>query len=415
MNFRPNVLLVVFDSLSASRLDVLKESLPTVNALQKSSVVFTNAYVSSPESSPARATLFTGLDLAAHRLWSDGVLLPEREKTLSQRFANNGYDTWLIGRRQLAGVSNWTTEHARLREYHRVHWAHGPLHRSRQNAYLEWLQNSATDTYKKIFPVQANPDDTRIPVWQKKAIADLPDDFSFNAWIGQQFNLCLKERRDDHPFMAVAGFVVGESMGAPDPDKLCVEALNERALLQADTALAAMLEKLPDNTIVIVTAGRGNMPQGKWPQCMHNEAIKVPLMISAPQWPANTVDEIVSTMDIAPTLFNATQMSTPKRIQGRCLFTTAPRAWSLSRLRSPHLPHQSALCTQEWKLVINHEVTMTEGTPSYQLYNLMLDNTESDNLAGVAAHQDNLEAMIDLMIDTRVALEDRTEPRIAKF
>lgn len=46
----------------------------------------------------------------------------------------------LVGYRQLAGVANWTTEHARNGEFHHFDWAHGPLHSFRQSAYLAWLQ-----------------------------------------------------------------------------------------------------------------------------------------------------------------------------------------------------------------------------------------------------------------------------------
>lgn len=415
MNTRPNVLIAVFDSLGEDRLNALIDSLPTLRALQSKSVVFANTYVSSPESSPARASLFTGLDIASHRVWSDGVALPKREKTLSECFASSGYHTWLFGRRQLAGISNWTTEHARLREYHCIDWAHGPLHRSRQNAYLVWLQKNSADIYNRLFPTYPNPDDTRIPDWQRQALADLPDELSFNTWLGQQFCQRLKEHRNHSPFMAVAGFVVGETLGAPLTNTLCVEALNGRALRQADTALATMIGDLPENTIVVVTAGRGNVVENNVQRCMHNEAIKVPLMIKLPECEASIVEGAVSTMDIAPTLFNATQTTMPKRVQGRCLFTSPPRNWAMSRLRSPTLPHQSALCTHELKLVMTHTNVSSNDSLKYQLFDLTADSAEVTDLASADAYHDKLEAMIDLMIDARVALEDRTEPRVAKF
>lgn len=129
--------------------------LPALAALQGAGLAFANAYAPSPESSVARASLFTGLDVAAHGVWTDGVALSKRDMPLPQGFARAGYVSWLVGRRQLAGVSGWTTEHARLDEYHHFDWAHGPLHRSRQNAYLTWLQVAEPETYAKIFPRQA--------------------------------------------------------------------------------------------------------------------------------------------------------------------------------------------------------------------------------------------------------------------
>jgi len=114
MSERSNVLLVVFDSLSASDFQRHLDELSTLRDLLNKSRNFTNAYTCCPESSPSRASLFTGLDIAVHGLWSDGVALPKHETPMPEIFATHGFNTWLVGRRQLAGVSNWTTEHPKL-------------------------------------------------------------------------------------------------------------------------------------------------------------------------------------------------------------------------------------------------------------------------------------------------------------
>ena len=105
---RPNFIVAVFDSLSEADCLRLAPKLPAIKAIRDSSISFANAYVCSPEGGPARVSLFTGLDMAAHGVWTDGVTLPAREETFPERFKTNGYETWLIGRRHLAGVSNWT-------------------------------------------------------------------------------------------------------------------------------------------------------------------------------------------------------------------------------------------------------------------------------------------------------------------
>ena len=49
------------------------------------------------------------------------------------------------------------------------------------------------------------------------------------------------------------------------------------------------------------------------------------------------------------------------------------------------------------------------------MFDLVSDPDERNDLAIDANYANDLEDMIDLMIDARCALEDRTEPRIAKF
>ena len=215
---RPNILVVIFDSLGQADFEALAGDLPRLSALRASSLNFSNTFVCSPEHGPARASLFTGLDMAAHGVWTDGVALPGREAPFPELFASNGYHTWLVGRRQLAGVSNWTTEHARPGEYHQFDWAHGPLHRSRQNQYLAWLEGKAPETCREIFPRQPNPDDTTISKAQREAVMALPDPLSFNTWVGTSACELVKGHPLGSPFLGVVGFVVGETMGATPTD-----------------------------------------------------------------------------------------------------------------------------------------------------------------------------------------------------
>ena len=396
---RSNVVLILFDSLGMHALQSCKDKLPNLSRLQADSVTFTSAFSCSPESGPSRASLFTGLDMSAHGVWTDGVTLPKREITMPEVFQRNGYRTWLVGRRQLAGVANWTTEHARPYEFHHFDWAHGPLHRSRQNAYLAWLQEHHPTEYNAIFPKQADPDDTVIRPWQRKAMMDLPSALSFNSWVGAQFLERLSSC-EATPFFGVASFVVSNSGGARVADRDCYEGLEMLALEQADEAIGYILDNLPTDAIVVLTAGHGT-----------DASTHVPLSIRMPDQPSAKIHGLVSSMDIAPTLYDATRIVRPQRIQGQNLLTTFPRGWALTRLRHPDLPHETELRTKDWQITM----IQTQGKISYQLYDLNADPNATHNLANDPDHVETLETMIDLMIDSRVALEDRTEPRIAKF
>ena len=399
---RLNVLAVVFDSLSACDLNHHLDRLPTFRALMGDSHNFTNAYASCPEGSPARASLFTGLDMAAHGVWTDGVGLPKHNTLLPQMFGMQGYQSWLVGRRHLAGVAKWTTEHARFDEFHRFDWAHGPLHRSRQNAYLMWLEHTAPDLYAEVFPRQADADDTHIPPAQRAAMAAVPDHLSFHAWVGDR----VSQHMERAPFFGVAGFVVGHTMGAGGAT---TEAVDLKALMQADAALAKILNVMPDPTAVVVTAARGSVNDPA-AGAMQDRAIKVPLLIRTPTREARQVSEIVSTMDVAPTLYELANVRPPHRVQGASLLSSAPRGWALCRLRHPDHPAQTALIQGGWKLVIGH------GPPEQAvLFDLNADPEETNTLAEAPEHQKTLESLLDRLIDARVALEDRTEPRVASF
>jgi len=334
----------------------------------------------------------------------------------------------------MAGVSNWTTEHARADEYSQLEWAHGPLHRSRQNAYLIWLQETAPEHYAQIFPRQANPDDTVIPPEQYAAVAALPDELSFNHWVGERTcNLIASHQQEQQqqPFLAVAAFSVGASMGAAPTQNGDNEELNGNALQQADTALSQMLAQLVDNndqeTVVIVTAARGNAISGDPDSTMQDRALKVPLLMRREGQTPQIIKEPVSTIDIAPTILEIACLPQKARLQGTSLLDvvngTTQRGWALSRLRngeghdSPDEKYnwQTALLANNMKLIVNHGNTQTGAAASYRLFDLASDPDEQINLASDEGYANDLEDMTDLMIDARCALEDRTEPRVAKF
>ncbi len=428
---QPNIVFVVFDALSATDSGMLTASptVPTLSALRDRSALFASAYAPSPESGPARASLFTGLDPFVHGVWTNGVALRARERTFPEILAQAGYTNWLVGRRQLAGVANWTTEYARPGEYAHVEWAHGPLYRSRQNAYLIWLRETAPEHYARVFPLQANADATEAGPEQHAAIAELPDDLGFNHWVGQRIQALISAHPSDRPFLAVTGFTVGTSMGAAPPPGGDGESVSGRALQQADAALGRILGLLAadtraEDTVVFVTAARGNAATGTTDEAMNETSIRVPLLLHRPGQKRRDIAAPVSTMDIAPTVLDVAGLPIGPRFQGRSLLpvidgSQAPRGWAMSRLRrglaAPSRDWQTAFRADGMKLVVRHGDPQTRAPATYRLFDLGTDPGECEDLAGQAAYAGVLEDMIDQMIDARCALEDRTEPRIAEF
>ena len=209
------------------------------------------------------------------------------------------------------------------------------------------------------------------------------------------------------------------------------EDINGSALRQADTALSQMLARLEDNndqeTVVIVTAARGNAISGNPDSTMKERALKVPLLMRCEGQTPQIIKELVSTIDIAPTILEIAGLPRRARLQGTSLLDvvngTTQRGWALSRLRngeghdSQNVKHnwQTALLANNMKLIVNHGNTQTGDTASYRLFDLASDADEQINLAVDESYASDLEDMADLMIDARCAMKDRTEPRIAKF
>ncbi len=424
-----NILFCLFDSLSLEELDVLERAgnLPSLSSLRADGMFFSRCYTPCPESSPARASLFTGLDPSVHGLWTNGVALPGNEQTFAKRLSNSGYATYLAGRYQLAGVSRWTTEQVNGGEFAEMDWAHGPLHRSRQNAYLNWLERTAPEHHAKVFTTQANPQNTIVSQQQRAVYEGLPDKLSFNHWVGERVDDWIRSASQDQPFLSVASFSTGDGLGAEPAVNADAEGLSKIALQQADAAIGQIIGQLQasnrmDDTVIIVASARGNHDPDVANTVMDERCIKVPLLIYQSDGESKVVELPVSTIDIAPTVLDLANVSVGPRMQGSSLLSAFGNAdsfrnWSMTRLRATNTNGErewyTSFCNNRMKLVIQHDKNDCEDTT--RLYDLEADPCEQNNLALNNAHIAVLEDMIDQMIDARCALEDRTEPRIADF
>lgn len=426
---QPNILFCLFDSLSMADSGLTTEAneLPTLSNLCQTSALFTRTYTPCPESSPARASLFTGLDPGVHGLWTNGVTLPSTEQTFAQRLLSAGYSNALVGRYQLSGVSRWTTEKFRHSEFTHTEWAHGPIHRSRQNHYISWLEKTAPEHYSDLFPMQANPDETLLADEQIACLERLPNEFSFNAWVGDRLGHWISRQPRSKPFLAVASFCVGSNFGAEPIERSDGENVHQPAMNQADSAIGKLLEQLnesdqTEDTVVIIASARGNSVPNDDTSVMKERSIKVPLLIHQPSQQKLTINNPISTIDIAPTVLELANTPISPRMQGQSLLHVIngqrePRNWALSRYRNhtknAHNHWQSALCSESMKFVVRHNEQVEQH--ALGLYNLDIDPLEKNNLAQNRSHAEDLELMIDQMIDARCAMEDRTEPRIAEF
>src|SRR5215211_283155 len=95
-----------YDSLGCS--DNSSARTPHIDELAAAGCRMENHIAANPICMPSRASFFTGRFPNAHRLWHNGVPLPDTETTLPQVLQGQGYDTASFGKIHL----NPTEAHA---------------------------------------------------------------------------------------------------------------------------------------------------------------------------------------------------------------------------------------------------------------------------------------------------------------
>jgi len=105
---RPNILVVVIDTLRADKVGVCggKSLTPNIDRFAEKAVVYPNAFSTAPWTLPAHASLFTGLYPKELGVNWGCFHLDERYPTLAGLLGERGYECWAISNNQLLTHSN---------------------------------------------------------------------------------------------------------------------------------------------------------------------------------------------------------------------------------------------------------------------------------------------------------------------
>jgi len=98
---RPNILLVTTDQQRTDSLGCYGSAwagTPHLDALAAGGICCERAYTTNPVCTPARVSLFTGLQVSRHGAWNVGLNAPEETRTVAHRLAEQGYRTHNIGK-----------------------------------------------------------------------------------------------------------------------------------------------------------------------------------------------------------------------------------------------------------------------------------------------------------------------------
>jgi len=426
----PNILLVMFDQMSAQALPCYGHGVvraPHLQALAERGVVFENAYCNSPLCSPSRFAMMTGQLASRIGAYDNAAELNAGVPTFAHYLRALGYRTCLSGKMDFTGADQLHGYEERLTtdlspsdfgwtptwdEPEKLHpWFHdltsvvdaGPYDHSLAMAYDEevtgqavrWLYETAGGTDGRPFLLTVSFMHPHDPYLARREFWDLYDDAAIDL---PRVPSIAPAARDPHSRRLWAMY---------DRDEY---AITEERIRRArrgyygmisyiDAQLGRILATLEalgrrDDTVIIATADHGDMlgERGLWYKMTFFErAVRVPLILCAPElFAARRVAQGVSLVDLLPTLLSIagsgerSAMAAP--IDGTSLT-------SLAAGRDDGVPEAVygeylAEGTRQPIFMIRrgqHKYIACAGDPP-QLFDLAADPLELDNLAGRAEH-----------------------------
>ena len=402
----PNILFVFSDQ---QRHDTyggqnrLHARTPSMNRLAERGVEFKQAFCSSPQCSPSRATLQTGLyptqASVVGNMGNPSEPLPRSLKTIGHRMQEQGYTTAYMGKWHLGG---------RIADYGYDYVLQERGDKVALEEACSYLNNTTND--KPFFQVVSfiDPHD----IYKISSESDARQAPAEEIWESQSDTLEAKPLPQRH-FRDV-------DQGKPlrnftDSDWERYRRFYASKVEKVDAYLGEILEALEqsgkaDNTWIFYTSDHGDLCGAhrlpfKCP-AMYDDLIRVPLIIVPPGGGSLEPSSVMTNnIDIVPSIMDIAGITADKSLPGQSLIPLITGAGSYEEKDAVFCQYHQK---QRWTAPIRMIRTKKWKYTTYikhgdELYDLESDPYEMHNLANSPAHKeirDELRSsMLDLMDD----------------
>ena len=405
---RPNILFVISDQFRADNLGCLGQNpmnlTPNLDAMAARGTLFRQAMSNQPVCAPARATMFTGQYPAMHGVWRNGPGLKENAVTLATALRDSGYSANYIGKWHL---SHNDTPSPNSR-------ANGPVPPSNRGGFADfWEASNALELTSHPFEGEMYASDGSPIRFSGQYRAEFLTERAVRFLKGTQ-------RKD--PFLLVVSYLEVHHQNDTDlfvppkkyegryknpfvpqdlrplpgtwPSQLpgyygCVAGIDDAM----GTLLSTLQEQgLADNTIVVFISDHGchfRTRNAEYKRSPHESSIHIPLIVQGPGFNRGAqISELVSQVDVTPTLLEAVGIPVPSSMQGRNLLPLLDRktdGWSNEvYIEMSESLTGRALRTPQWTYAVANPKREPASARynEYMLYDLFADPYQHTNLAG---------------------------------
>jgi len=412
---RPNIILVIsdqfrWDCVGAMGLNPMNLT-PNLDQMAGRGVLFRSAFCNQPVCAPARASIFTGQYPSTHGVWRNGLALAENATTLPGTLVKAGYSTNYIGKWHLSpGGGNASLE------------TRGPVPMTHRSGFTGlWEAANALEWTSHAYEGDLYDGDGKPIHFSGKYRADFMTERAqaFLRTAKSPFFLTLSylevhHQNDSDTYDPPKAFknrypnpyIPGDLRPLPGswPSQLadyyaCVAKMDEIMGTLRKTLVDTGLDR---NTIVAFTSDHANhfrTRNAEYKRSPHESSIHIPMIIEGPGFNRGMhVSELVSQVDLMPTLLEAAALTVPSTVQGRSFLRLLDRRTSEWRnevffetsefftgrgLRTPQYTYAAVVPkTPGWR-----DAPQAERYVEYMLYDNYADPYQHVNLAGRATHR----------------------------
>lgn len=342
----PNILFILTDQQRFDTCGCYGQPLevtPNLDKMAKEGVIFNNAFSCQPVCGPARAVIQTGLYATETGCYRNCIALPLNSKSVAKYLSAEGYQTAYIGKWHLASTILPSKEN--IGEKFKYTKKAIPLHL--RGGYDDfWLGADALEFTSKPYKGHVfDKDMNRVDFkgYRVDCLTDFALDYLDKREKNKPFFLFLSYLEPHHQnkyvffgkFKGPKGSKEKYKDFDPPEDLVGLKGNWESSYPDylgccnsIDMNLSRILEKLKEqgilqDTIIIFTSDHGchfKTRNSEYKRSCHEGSIHIPMIIKGPGFTGGkTVNELVSLIDIAPTILNIAGIDTPNHMQGKPL------------------------------------------------------------------------------------------------
>jgi arylsulfatase A-like enzyme len=406
------VILIQADTLRRDHLDAYgysRETAPGIKKLAGDGTLFKNYTTQATWTKVSTPTLMTSLYPSTHTVTDFFDHLPASANTMAESFRAAGFAT--VSFSSVLFTGQFTNLHKGFEELHEAESVANPQSSKTSREFVDrlaaWLDVHRDAPFFAFLHV-FDPHDPYEPSAPYNSLWAEPAGKEEHERQAKDVKKFIKD-----PVMRQFGMPTRDELQKAgfDPDAYVRydEGWYDGSIRAMDVELTRLVERLralglENDTLFVFLSDHGEefLDHGRMfhGQSVYGELTQTPLIV---RWPAalpkgRTIDDVVQTIDVFPTLLELNGIAAPAGIQGQSLvpLLTGQGQWkkrpavSEKQKTSPDtgLPaadtESFAIVDGDWKLI--HNTVRKDGTPEFELYDFIKDPLNKTNVA--AEHAD---------------------------
>jgi arylsulfatase A-like enzyme len=400
---QPNVIVFMTDQQRWDSLGSYGNPMgltPNLDRLAAEGTRFENAFTPQPVCAPARSSIQTGKYPTTTGVVRNGLVLKDNETTLPMLFSRRGYETGYVGKWHLSTGGSDEVPMQRRGGYDQFWVGSNALeHSSVPYEGKLWDAQGEPVEFKDEYRVDALTDQTLRFLRHKRTkpfflfISHLEPHFqnSTNTFIAPK-GYADRYRNNFYIPPDLAPFPGDWKSQLPDYYGIVARIDEQFGRVMAELKAQGLLE----STIVAMTTDHGchfRTRNAEYKRSCHDASTRIPLLLWGPGFEGGrTVSQLVSTVDLPPTLLEAAGVAGGESMQGKSLMnlvhgrTDGWRNEVYIQMREEALGR--AIRTDHWKYCVFDPDAKDPKQPwsdhyvERHLYDLRNDPSEIVNLAG---------------------------------